>query len=77
MADPTPPPTVEELLNAALTSFHTALQTGHSVTFNGRTYTAHELEDLWTTIRNLQALVNGGAGLGGVWSRVAAYCKNV
>lgn len=69
-------PTNEDLLAGARAAYALALQTGKSVTFNGRTYTSHDLPDLWTAVTSLENLV-AGAGMGASRTRVAAYCKGV
>jgi hypothetical protein len=76
MADPPAAPTNEELLAGARRSLATALDTGKSVTFNGRTYTSHDLADLREMIASLEAVTLEG-GTGAVWYRAPAYCKGV
>ena len=69
------PPTNEELLSQVEIAISTTLQTGKSVTFNGRTYTANDLPDLWQMRRDLLALTAGITG--GYFNRVAAYDKGL
>lgn len=75
MADPVPPPSDTELLDGVNAAIASALRTGKSVTFNGRTYTANELPDLWDLRSNLEKRIDGT--LGTSRTRVAAYCKGV
>jgi hypothetical protein len=76
MADPIPPPSDSELLEGVNAAIGATLRTGKSVTFNGRTYTANELPDLWDLRTALEQRVENGAG-GASRTRVAAYCKGV
>ena len=70
------PPTPEERLAQIEAAITTTLETGKSVTFNGRTYTANDLADLWQMRRDQLALMGGGV-TGGYYTRLAAYDKGV
>lgn len=63
-------PTPEELAAAADDALLLALRTGQSVTFEGRTWTSHDLEKL-QAIRS--SLSNAAGTVGG--SRVASFSK--
>lgn len=75
MADPVIPPTDEELLDGVNAAISATLRTGKSVTFNGRTYTANDLPDLWELRSSLETRITGTTGTS--TTRVAAYCKGV
>lgn len=62
-------PTDDELLEDARTALQTALRTGKSVTFNGRTFQPHDL----SALRDIIASLSGATG--STASRLAAFSK--
>lgn len=72
VATPTPP-TDAELLAAGRLAMQTALLTGQSVSFNGRTWQSHDLGDLAEFLNTLQIRAGSTSPI----TRVAAYCKGV
>jgi hypothetical protein len=71
---PTPtPPTNDDLLAAGRIAMQTALLTGQSVSFNGRTWSSHDLDDLAKFLNGLEIRLGGTSPI----TRVAAYCSGL